>query len=399
MPADPASLVKLNDFDIFASTSPISNASVVSLLAAASLKNPLHKSTILGGRLSHIDWSIPFQLPATISLPGDKFEGDAEVLLAKAVTSPFGFLSGEKVTNLTIRGQLVSLGKAKSSTTAAISTAMSKFMANYLAGKDNTVLVRYDPSPLPSNSTAPFPPTFLNPLLSNITVPLTMPGSSGKVELFRNLRIEDMKIRLSSLFQQEESPEGDLYCSGKVVGEMLLPEQFVGLLPAIEVKAIWPDVYVYDGDVPARISSSFNDPFAGLSQISLAPPLSKLYTSPPSYPPIPTPATAFARLHPGAFIDASTMHYPANATHPSMTLISATFVDAPLFLLPERGDVFRRFISKILFGGAGAKVRAGVKGITKVRVELGGWGSIDLDGLPIEGNFNVGRDGVNGIES
>lgn len=198
-----------------------------------------------------------------------------------------------------------------------------------------------------------------------------------------------MKIRLSSLLkshdQDDPDDEGDLLCSGRVVGEVALPDEFEGLLEAIRVESIWPDVFVYDGDLPRESHMDTT------SQLILSSATTK------SYPPSPVPANAFGRLHPSSSITAFTTHVPRNSTHNATTLITATFIDAPLWLIPGREDVFRRFVSKIIFG-TGAKVRAGVRGISAVQVQLGGWGEIQLEGLPIEGSFFVGRGGVESVD-
>lgn len=304
-----------------------------------------------------------------------------DVLIAQVASEPFSFARGSGKTPLAIQGQLVPTNS--SATPATFTSAISTFLARYMDGKNNTVLIRYDPSPPPTTDSISLPPPFVAPLLKDVTIPFDFPGSTSQMELFRNLRIEDMKIRLSSF--SEGNPEGDLLCSGKVVGEIVLPDRFASLETAIDVQSILPDVFVYDGDLPSS-SLSYDLPS---SQLAFSPDPSS-----DEYPPSPIPATAFARLRPSLSISAVTLHLPANATHNATTLISATFLDAPLFLLPGRGDVFRRFVGKIIFGGPGAKVRAGVRGLTGVGVEVGGWGGVELEGLPIEGSFDVGQGGV-----
>ena len=170
----------------------------------------------------------------------------------------------------------------------------------------------------------------------------------------------------------------------KVVGEVVLPERFASLESAIDVRSILPDVFVYDGDLPSF--SSFLLPASQLAFSSSA--------ASEAYPPSPIPASAFARLRPSLSIPSHTTHTPANTTHPSTTLISATFLDAPLFLLPGRGEVFRHFVGKIIFGGPGAKVRAGVRGLTGWESRCGGGGRSSWRGCRLRGalmSAGVGR--------
>lgn len=194
-----------------------------------------------------------------------------------------------------------------------------------------------------------------------------------------------------SFSDSDEEPEGDLLCSGRVMGELVLPDHFSSLAEVIDVTELMPDVYVYDGGLP---TSQLSTSLSPSDQLSFSSTSFSNFAS--DYPPVPTPATAFARLHPSTYITAITTHIPANSTHNATTLISATFIDAPLFLLPGRSDVFRRFVGKILFGGPNVKVMCGVKGVAGIEVGMKGWGEIGLQGLPIEGEFNVGRSGVEG---
>lgn len=406
-------------YDIFQSTSE-TNETTVGIAAIATLFNPFSNSSLLDGKLNNLAWGNPFRIPVSLYLPashdGSEDEGEKEILLAKVTTSPFAFAAGSNSTTISILGRLVSL--ATSSTSAqTISNSLSEFLANYLAGKENTILLRYDPSPPADEdgeeTTGPYPPPFVSTMLESLTVSLPFPGSKSKVELFRNLRIEEMKIRLASFtnplhsfsnnedsllaFANDlvgvEEPEGDLLCSGRVVGEILLPEEFSGLMELIDVAGILPDVYVYDGDLP---HSSLQFSFAPSSQLPLSSStdLSTLST----YPPSPVPANAFARLRPSSLIPSQTIHIPANSTNSAATYLTATFLDAPLFLLPGRSDVFRKFVGKVIFGGGGSEgVKAGVRGITGVKVDIGGFGEVGIEGVEIEGVFFVGKGGIGGI--
>lgn len=426
--SDPASLVKLLELDVAEAHPPDNHSvTVIGLSALAQVKNPL-LPLFKRGQLPRIGYGLPFRLPVEILLPagsatrsrasrvpaayslnGEREQADhsaqEDVVLARVATDPFQFGADDHSTELTLSGQLVPISTTSKSDLSAL---LSRFFARYLAGKSNKVLVRYDTSTSAIESyaapDAPMPPPALGDMLRQFgTVPLELPGAQGHLELFKNLKIEDMKIKLAGMVQRSPAAlmgllrdgnggdEGDLLCSGRVVGEVNLPEMLEGLIGAINVDSIWPDVYVYDGGLPASSRLGRRDQWALIASddevddsISIT-----------SYPPVPTPATAFARLSPLGSIPAMTIHVPANRTHNATTLISATFIDAPLYLLPGRGDVFRRFVGKIIFGGGpGNKVKAGARGVTKVNVQVDGWGQVQVEDMPVEGEFWVGAGGV-----
>ncbi|KAL8278305.1 hypothetical protein RQP46_009337 [Phenoliferia psychrophenolica] len=350
--SDPSSLVHLDKYSIFPSTTP-GNASFIALAAHATLTNPLLNSTILPASLS---WGVPFSLPVAVYLPSPPPTKSPSlppsshrepVLLAQVYTSPFAFSPHAKSAPLDLGGALVHPSKKDETTLGA---ALSHFVSSYLAGKDSTILVRYDPTAQPAPGVV-LPPAVVGRLAESLEVALAFPGSESQLDLFENLRIEGMKIKLGGMFGEGDD-EGDLLASGKVVGDILLPKTFASLGPSIDVTAISPDVFVFDGELPREMMDAglgWDSPDQQLS-FAFAPPISSS-----DYPPSPVPANAFARLRPSSRIPATTIHTPANSTHNATTTLSAVFVDAPLFLLPGREDVFQRFVGKILFGGPGAK--------------------------------------------
>lgn len=388
------------------------NATAVFISALANLTSPLASRELFGGQFRDLAFGSPWRIPVQIFLPlvNDTLAAPSEVLLAKASTSPFKFASKQKVVEIKIDGKLVRsidepdpsprsiLGAlAIASPAADLSSALSRFVERYLSGRNNTILVRYDPtfSRTPSilhsdtsttqSTFSPIddriPPKFVGDLLKTTTIPLSFPGSRESLALFKNLEIKDMKFKLSSLasYELEGPAEGDFLCSGSVVGEINLPAFMGGLESAIDVRSIWPDVFVYEGEPTRDADEQDRDDDESAS-----------------YPPSPIPLTAFGRLRPDQLIDAVTAHFPGNATHNSTTIISATFVDAPLYLLPNRGPVLRRLMAKLVFGGPNSRARVGIKGITAAGVKVGGLGRVDLDALPIEGAFWVSGRGIGG---
>ncbi|GAA5999976.1 uncharacterized protein JCM10292_003563 [Rhodotorula paludigena] len=437
--SDPSKLANVTSVDVYETPSPAHlNETVIAFAASALVQNPL-ADAIRSGRLPAFAWGMPFRLPVSIHLAlpplpeGASAHDPTEIMLAKVSTAPFAFPHDLETAQLDVTGHLVPAGNltpstpippppggplssAHSTKTGApqqppLSRALSRFVARYLAGRANDVFIRYDADPeplLPSDPShdAPLPPRFVSDLVANQTLHVRVPGTNETPELFRNLRMEDMRIKLGG---GDDDTGADLLASGRVVGEVVLPEMAKKLADGIDAQSIWPDVLVYDGELPGRglleraEEAQFLDA-ATSAQGQLA------FSSEPfgtdlaaligddddttEYPPSPVPANAFARMRPSSAMDASTIHIPANGTHNATTLVSATFVDAPLYLLPGRGDVLRRFVAKIIFGGPGNKVKASMAGITSVRIALSGFGEVELHEIPIEASFMVGRGGV-----
>ncbi|GAA5886201.1 hypothetical protein JCM16303_004459 [Sporobolomyces ruberrimus] len=403
-PQDPMSLVDLVSYSAFESPSPVHpNETVIAMDIRGLMKDPL-ADAVKHGQIPAVSWGMPFRLPVSISipLPTDTLRKDdpTEVTLARISTAPFSFPLHAKSAPIAVSGRVVPAAGPLLNRTwdhkPPLSRALSRFVARYLSGKPNDVLIRYDPSPeppLPSDpdASAPFPPSFVADLASNYTFVFKLPGTNDVPDVFHNLRMEDMKIKLGG----GEGPEGDLLASGRVVGEVVLPEAAKSLEDAINAKRIQPDVLVYDGDLP-RSNLDSDDSFdSDHDQFSLGRHSGGEVDELADYPPNPLPANAFARMKMVNSMPAETIHIPANATHNATTIVSATFVDAPLFLLPGRGDVLRRFVAKIVFSG---KAKASMKGLSAVELALGGFGEISLEDIPIEASFMVGRSGVGSIE-
>ncbi|KAK4049793.1 hypothetical protein OIV83_003849 [Microbotryomycetes sp. JL201] len=420
--ADPASLVTVDTIDVREKRLPRSLKStsdkVLGVAISATLKNPLF-DLIQRGKISSFDFGLPFSIPVAVSLPlsADSVQKSAAVV-AQLVVKPFSFKAGARSTTVTINGHLVPPPSTLSSlvktadTDAAFSAALSKFFARYLKGKPSQVQVQYDEMAVDydQDDRRHLPPDVLKRAFKDWPVDVDVPGSQEKLQLFKDLKIEDMKIKLAGMLStplhviglagtsEDEEGGGDLLCSGRVVGEINLPDKFKSVASLLDVTEIWPDVYVYDGALPddqARIGRR--------SQIAFVdpPPLVRIQShdndnsEATRYPPRPIPTTAFARLHPISSISATTTHVPPNSTHPEpRTIVSATFADAPLYLLPGRSDVFRRFVGRILFGGPGAKAKAGVRGVTSVGVGVSSWGKVEVESMPVEGEFMVGAGGV-----
>ncbi|KAM0790302.1 hypothetical protein ACM66B_005603 [Microbotryomycetes sp. NB124-2] len=448
--SDPASLVNVTTIDVKKKRLPTSVDSngdkVLGVSISATVKNPL-LDVIKQGKLAPFAFGLPFSIPVAVSLPlprSRSVEGDdsqnstAAAVVAQLVVEPFSFKAGAHSTTVAIKGHLVPPPTSSSATRSSpfvtalddsnsgFSSALSKLFARYLKGKPNLVLVSYDSKPvdLDQGDQRHLPPDVVKRIVNDVQVEVEVPGSQEKLQLFKDLRIEDMKIKLAGMVstplhlvglgrhENGDDGGGDLLCSGKVVGEVNLPEMFKGVAELLDVREIWPDVYVYDGALPD--GDEQNGRRQRRSQIAFLNDDDDNRTESDarivrvqgqgddeddddasSYPPRPIPATAFARLYPSSSISATTAHVPPNSTYPSgRTIISATFTDAPLYLLPGRSDVFRRFVGRILFGGPGAKTKAGVRGVTSIRVGVNSWGQVQVEKMPVEGEFMVGAGGV-----
>ncbi|KPV78037.1 uncharacterized protein RHOBADRAFT_50558 [Rhodotorula graminis WP1] len=449
IPDDPDKLANVTSISVFETASPAHpNTTVIAFAASALVANPL-LDAIHDGRLPAIAFGMPFRVPVSIHLPlpplpqGQRSPHDPhEIALAKVAMAPISFPLGSESAQLDVSGHLVPAGNLtpsaptpppptsldlssssrrqttrKAEPQPPLSRALSRFVARYLAGRDNDVFVRYDAHPEPPLSDdpspdAPFPPAFVADLVRGKELHVRVPGTNETPELFRDLRMEDMRIKLGG-----GDTDADLLASGKVVGEVVMPDIAAKLAAGLDAQWIWPDVLVYDGDLPRRaqqaalvdapssslakraqlafVDSSAPSSAFGVSHSGDDDELDALGGSDPAdYPPSPVPANAFARMRPSSAMAAETIHTPANATHNATTFVVATFVDAPLYLLPGRGDVLRRFVAKIIFGGSGNKVKASMAGITSVRIALSGFGEVELEEIPIEASFMVGRGGI-----
>ncbi|BGP26331.1 hypothetical protein Rt10032_c10g4363 [Rhodotorula toruloides] len=417
---NPAEMVNLTSYGVYETSSPAHpNETVIALSASAIFQNPL-ADAIRQGRLPVVAWGVPFRLPISVHLPlpplpQQKPGAPTEIALAKISSLPFFFPADSESAKLDISGHLVPAGNLTPPTTRPptpspkdgastinssdqppLSRALSRFVARYLSGRPNDIYIRYDSAPEPPllgdpAPDAPFPPRFVADMVEGQTFHVEVPGTNETPDFFKNLRMEDMKIRLGG----GDDSNADLLATGKVVGEVVLPDAAKKLAKGIDAKVIWPDVLVYDGELPPHpYAQEEGEDIAAAApdQLSFPPSVSIDDSDSTAYPPSPVPRNAFARMRPAQPMLAKTIHTPANSTHNATTLVEAAFVDAPLYLLPGRGDVLRRFVGKIIFGGN--RVKASMAGITSVRIGLSGFGEVELVEIPIEASFMVGRGGI-----
>ncbi|GAA97542.1 uncharacterized protein L969DRAFT_56120 [Mixia osmundae IAM 14324] len=342
-----SSLVQLSSYRFYPINSTSHNITTLALEATATVSNPF----VLFDELKpfDLDARIPWRLPFSISmaLETNATASARSVPLAQVHTLPFSLRKGQANFTLAIEGSMTPFQTMDPSSAEA---AFSTFLTRFVKGQDNLVQIQYSAAQRGAGSA---PPAFLQPLLKPYVVPMNFPGSNSTEQLIKDLRIENMKIDPSG---------GDLMCSGKVVGQLNLPEEMATLSSVLDISAIWPDILVYDGDVTDTADSTSN-----------------------SWPPSPAPANAFARLRTPDWQAAQTLHQG------NVSYIVSEIKQVPLDLLPGRSDVFRRYVGKILFGGGSSGVRTGIKGRSDCQADVQGLGQISLRRLPSKSSRSRSR--------
>lgn len=350
----------------------------LAIYASARIKNPGYEQM---HRYS-LDLDIPFAWPYKIFLSSpkkiksSKDEGrgskDGElVLLARGVVEPFRIPSDKEYFDVSINGTVEQTGNSST----PLSVALSSFISRFLAGKNNTAYVSFDPS-------SPFAkriPSFLPPLLEPIVVSNVIPGLPPEDrDLLKDLKIDKMRIHAA------ESGAGGWECDGEIQGELAMPEALDQLQGGINVTSIWPDILLYDG----------------------LPPPSRSGEDDKTMPPKPLPANAFARFRTKDWTPAETYINERN-----QTIMRSMAKNIPLDIV--RSDVLQKWIAKIIFsGGKGALqvsspphlctcslalltlymfCSTGIKGFTEARSTVRGFGQVELHKLPVVGTFYANK--------
>ncbi|THH27348.1 hypothetical protein EUX98_g6846 [Antrodiella citrinella] len=99
--------------------------------------------------------------------------------------------------------------------------ALSNFISLYLRAQDNPIVIS-------------------TPFLPGLMFPTTFPAPYPKPQVLRNVTIRNMMLRYSP------DGKGGMLASGTVFGRAVLPR---GIKVGIDVKRIFPDVLVFDGEV------------------------------------------------------------------------------------------------------------------------------------------------------
>jgi len=117
-------------------------------------------------------------------------------------------------------------------------------------------------------------------------------------------------------------PEGSIFvASGQVFARLVLPK---GMNFAMDVKRVFPDLLVFDGDVPEPTNIfTIHDPL-----------------------PDPLPPRAFGHICPEEWLNANST-YDGTEEGGSAFLVTAAIVDVPIGVLPGREKEFGDFVSKV----------------------------------------------------
>lgn len=326
-PLNLSALVNLREYSFRTATSPRS----LVISARATLPN----------FLPEFNTTLPFVMPFAISLPPDD-------KMAEVITEPIDFGGSADKIELRMTGEVTA--NLKDTDTVNSTSSLSKFLQNYLHGRDSPIVVR-GLSVLPSlapQSASP-PPAWLLCTLPSLSLPLTFPGPRPPPKIIQSVTIERMRL---------SEARGKMRASGTVVAEVELPAGMEGV--DLDVVAVMPDVLVFDGPAP-----DLDDDEEEI------------------------PAKAFGRIHPTEFLP-STTSPSGNPLHPHRLIVRAPLSNVPLDVLPGRDGVLSDFVSKVVFKGG---AQAGIKGTASVRLKVVGVdGRVRLDDLPVRGEFWVGRE-------
>lgn len=286
----------------------------------------------------HLDW--PYDLPFEVLLP----DGDRHAPLARVVTRPVS-LDARHQSSIAVRID----GEVDRNLGGASERALSRFLQNYLHGKDNEVIVRglasVPHSLCNATSTAPTPSWILRALPA-INATVAFPSPPDELDLIRSVTIENMRI---------SQADGRFMASGIVKAVVELPKEMRGL--HVDVTAALPDILVFNG---ATADKREIDPDQE-----------------------PYPPKAFGHIHPPKWLSAT------SETQGDLIMVTAPIQDQPLDVIPGRDSELSDFVTKIVFRGSAL---AGIKGRAGVKIRLAGVDSeIAVQGLPVVGEVVVGR--------
>jgi hypothetical protein len=196
--------------------------------------------------------------------------------------------------------------------------SLSLLVSRYLAGEPNALFVS-------------------SPLLRQLDeIEVEFPAPNPKPQVLRDVTIRDMKI----------NPFGSIFlASGIVEGKVVLPK---GINIGVEVSNIFPDVLIFDGEVPSddallELGPTTHKHHKNDSDTHLPP-------TPPEPPlPSPLPSHAFARVRPDDWLPALSARIdpPEDDNAGAAYVISAKVVDVPLEVLPGRQKEFSNFMTKV----------------------------------------------------
>ncbi|WVF66280.1 hypothetical protein IAT40_001020 [Kwoniella sp. CBS 6097] len=341
-PLNLSELVTLRHYEFDTSQSP----KALAIEAAATVPN----------FLPHLNTTVNFGLPFSIALPdlSSSLAPNGDTKMAEVVTEPIKIGGSGHEIELRMRGVVTAdlSDRTRRTMEKNGTSVLSLFLQNYLHGKDNPILVQGMSSLPPFTSPSALrPPSWLLSTLPSLSVALTFPGPKPPPKIIQSVTIDHMRLTESG---------GKMKASGTVIAQVELPKDMQNV--DIEVVQVRPDVLVFDG--PAPPDGDDGDDNGEL------------------------PPKAFGHINPEEFLN-STTSPSGDPRFPHRLIVSAPLSNVDLDILPGRDGVLSEFVSKVVFKGG---AQAGVKGIASVRVKITGVdGTVRLDGLPVRGEFWVGK--------
>lgn len=365
MPFPPVSeLLTLKYFRISSSQQKLT------LEGEASVVNPIPEG---------LHFTVP-SLPFTVSLPNGT--SSASVKLADVATLPLE--STYPNISVYLTGTVSALNKSSF-------PLLSAFLSRYLKGESNPIIISTPLLSSPNPSDGP-----------GLEIPAEFPPPKERPQLLRNVTIKDMHIRASGT---------TILTSGIIFAKVVLPK---GIDVGVDVFRIFPDVLVFDGEVPSLYEQD-NDLWGIIGK-------KKTSTVPPDVPdlPDPLPPRAFGHITPEDWLNSTSVRLesvdggddddiPEKNTG-AIYAVSAKVKDVPLEVLPGRQKEFSSFVGKVIFGTSGAV--AGIQGYVAVTLTVDGLpidisdpipggspknrqgsAALELSGLPFHGNVRIGKKG------
>ena len=240
------------------------------------------------------DLSLP-SLPFTVAIADIERPNVDPINIASVSTHPFS-LTHPNIT-LFISGDVLPIA-------APAFPILSKFVTRYLSSEDNTVVIS-------------------SPLIPNLHVEATFPSPKPRPRILRNVTIHNMKIK----------PTGSVFvASGIVEARVVLPP---GINLGLDVFRVFPDVLIFDGEVPATATThpnhkSHND------------------SAPPEMPlPDPLPERAFGHIKPDDWLPSISTPVDPEDDEGVVYIVTAKVVDVPVEVLPGRQKEFSNFVGKV----------------------------------------------------
>ena len=183
------------------------------------------------------DYPVDFMVPSLgfDILVGGCLESDPYIQVAGALTEKIHVQPKEDI-ELNVTGTVRKLPNVLTQDCPGSNKSpLDVLLGNYMRGKENTAYVRGSTSP--SEDT----PKWVNDLISDIVVPVPLPGRTGG-HLIRNFSLADTHFNLPDPFANPNTPESNPRISAKVRALVALPEEMNFNISANRVRA---DATVY----------------------------------------------------------------------------------------------------------------------------------------------------------